>query len=149
MKKSLLTILILLTAALSVMSASAAPRGRYYDQLGNKYWCNVDDDGCWVTGEEGERIYIMFWSEAAAAKFMGEGVKAPIGIRPAGTELTLDAPLPAAPCDPTGERMIRECSPGIPQGPCPPDSDHPKENMVWRWNAQTCKCYVSDIHCYN
>lgn len=46
MKKRFLIILVLLTAALSALSAAAAPRNRRYDQLGNKHWCNIADDGC-------------------------------------------------------------------------------------------------------
>ena len=126
MKKSVWLVLVLMMAALSVMSVSAAPRGRYYDQNGNKYWCNVDEDGCWVTGEEGERIYIMFWSEAAAAKFMGEEVKAPIGIRPADTELTLAAPLPAG-------RTAPVCQPDL---ACPGKSE------------ERCSCIASRT-CYS
>ena len=92
MKKCLVITLVLAIAALSVMSACAAPRERYYDQMGNKYWCNVDSDGCWVTGEEGEHIYIMFWSAASAAKFMGADSNAPLGIHPGTAELPLLPP---------------------------------------------------------
>ena len=97
MKKSVWFILVLIIAALSVMSACTAPRERYYDQMGNKYWCNVDSDGCWVTGEEGEHIYIMFWSAASAAKFMGADSNAPLGIHPGTAELPLLPPRQAVP----------------------------------------------------
>ncbi len=74
MKKSLVIFFVLICAALSVLSVSAA----YYDQNGNARWCNRDSYGCWVTGENGEHEYIMFWSEAARDYIMGKGSNAPI-----------------------------------------------------------------------
>ncbi len=94
MKKTFVLILVVIIAALSVMTVCyAAPFNRYYDQNGNKYWCNIDSDGCWVTGENGEHEYIMFWSEASRAKYMGEGSNAPIGINTGKDELPL-LPIP-------------------------------------------------------
>ncbi len=94
MKKFALLILVVVIAALSVMAATAAPRDRYYDQMGNKHWCNSDSYGCWVTGENGEKVYIMFWSEAARDYIMGKGSNAPIGTNPGTSELGLMAPMP-------------------------------------------------------
>ncbi len=94
MKKFALFILVVVIAALSVMAATAAPRDRYYDQMGNKHWCNSDSYGCWVTGENGEKEYIMFWSEAAAVMFMGSASGVPIGTNPGNSELGLMAPMP-------------------------------------------------------
>ncbi len=74
MKKSLVIFFVLICAALSVLSVSAA----YYDLNGNARWCNRDSYGCWVTGENGEHEYIMFWSEAARDYIMGKGSNAPI-----------------------------------------------------------------------
>ena len=96
MKKSLILLFVLVIAALSVLSVSAAPHDRYYDQLGNKHWCNVDSYGCWVTGENGEHEYIMFWSEAARDSIMGPDSKAPLGTNPGTSELGLLPPKPAA-----------------------------------------------------
>ena len=96
MKKSLILLFVLVIAALSVLSVSAAPHNRYYDQLGNKHWCNVDSYGCWVTGENGEHEYIMFWSEAARDSIMGPDSKAPLGTNPGTSELGLLPPKPAA-----------------------------------------------------
>ena len=92
MKKAIILMFVLMIAAFSVMSASAAPRGRYYDQLGNKHWCNSDSDGCWVTGENGEHEYIMFWSEAAREKYMGAGSNAPVGEYVESGKMTIEAP---------------------------------------------------------
>ncbi len=92
MKKSWILFFVLICAALSVLSVSAAPRDRYYDQLGNKHWCNSDSYGCWVTGENGEHEYIMFWSESARDAIMGPGSDAPIGTNPGTSELPLRAP---------------------------------------------------------
>ena len=92
MKKLALLTLIVIIAALSVMSVSAAPRDRYYDQSGDRHWCNTDSYGCWVTGENGDKEYIMFWSEAAAEWIMGPNSGAPIGIYPNAPQLELDAP---------------------------------------------------------
>ncbi len=94
MKKSMILVFAIVSAALSVLSASAAPLNRYYDQSGNKNWCNVDSDGCWVTDENGEHEYIMFWSEASRTKCMGEGSNAPIGVYPGSSEMALEAPKP-------------------------------------------------------
>ena len=90
MKRSVFFILVFIIAALSVTCVSASPRN--FDQMGNKYWCFVDKDGCWITGENGVREYIMFWSEAAREKFMGPDSKAPIGINPGTPELNLLPP---------------------------------------------------------
>ncbi len=92
MKKSWILFFVLICAALSVLSVSAAPRDRYYDQLGNKHWCNSDSYGCWVTGENGEHEYIMFWSESARESIMGPDSDAPIGTNPGTSELPLRAP---------------------------------------------------------
>ncbi len=42
------------------------------DQNGTDSWCNKDEFGCWVTGDDGARIYIMFWDEHTARLFMGD-----------------------------------------------------------------------------
>ena len=77
------------------MAVSAAPRDRYYDQMGNKYWCNSDSYGCWVTSENGEHEYIMFWSESARDTIMGPDSKAPLGTNPGTSELGLLPPKSA------------------------------------------------------
>ena len=91
MKRTVLFILVVIIAALSVMSVSAAPHGRYFDQIGNKHWCTSDSYGCWVTGEDGGKNYIMFWSEAAAEAIMGKNSGAPIGA-PLSGSLNLAGP---------------------------------------------------------
>lgn len=63
-KKVLFVLLAILMMAVMTVSVSA-------DQDGLTNWCNMDQYGCWVTGEEGEQIYIMFWSEEARTYFMG------------------------------------------------------------------------------
>ncbi len=117
MKKSLVLIFVLICAALSVLSVSAAPRDRYYDQLGNKHWCNSDSYGCWVTGENGEHEYIMFWSESARDAIMGPDSNAPIGANPGTSELPLRAPKSVSaasggtcrPCGWTAENCQNMC----------------------------------------
>ncbi len=112
MKKSPVLIFVLIIAALSVLSASAAPRDRYYDQMGNKHWCNSDSYGCWVTGENGEHEYIMFWSESARDAIMGPDSKAPIGTNPGTSELPLLPPTPAVAASDGGgdSKPPRECT---------------------------------------
>ncbi len=110
MKKSLALFFVLIIAALSVLSVSAAPRDRYYDQLGNKHWCNSDSYGCWITGENGEHEYIMFWSESARDSIMGPGSKAPIGTNPGTSELPLLPPTPVAAASDSGGDDTRQCS---------------------------------------
>ena len=114
MKKLALLTLIVIIAALSVMSVSAAPRDRYYDQSGDRHWCNTDSYGCWVTGENGDKEYIMFWSEAAAEWIMGPDSGAPIGIYPNTPQLELDAPKVEIPIKkPSGGITQPECGEGI------------------------------------
>ena len=60
-------IVMLLTFAVLILSFTAV----FADQNGNARWCNSDEYGCWVTGEDGGKCYIMFWSEDARAYFMG------------------------------------------------------------------------------
>ncbi len=96
MKKIFVLSLVIVIAAMSVIAVSAAPRAGYYDQVGNKYWCNSDSYGCWVSGENGEHEYIMFWSESAADAIMGKNSGAPIGTLPGTSELNLAAPLAEA-----------------------------------------------------
>ncbi len=98
MKKSLVVLFVLLIAALSVMAVSAA----YYDQNGNSYWCNKDSYGCWVTGDKGEQIYIMFWSESARDYIMGSGSDAPVFAAPAaGATMEMSAPASASAAEST------------------------------------------------
>ena len=69
-KKSLFVVLFaMLCLAVFTVSVSA-------DQDGYERYCNSDQYGCWVTGDEGEQIYIMFWSESARDLFMGPGSNA-------------------------------------------------------------------------
>ena len=96
MKKFFVFSLVIIIAAMSVIAVSAAPRGGYYDQIGNKYWCNSDSYGCWVTGEDGGHEYIMFWSEAAATAIMGPNSGAPVGTLPGTSTLNLAAPVAEA-----------------------------------------------------
>ena len=91
-KKSVSLILGIMIAAMSVTSVSAAPRGYYFNQDGNKHWCNSDADGCWVTGENEEHVYIMFWSETSREKIMGPDSNAPLGIAVNSSEMQLEAP---------------------------------------------------------
>ncbi len=132
MKKHLIIFFVLMTVLSTVLSVSAAPRSRRYDQLGNKHWCNIDDDGCWVTGEEGERIYIMFWSEASRSKYMGEGSNAPLGIEvPGSVEMQLEAPkaapaLPSATTDGTTDTPVPSTDTPVPSTDTPvPPTDTP------------------------
>ena len=122
MKRTVLFILVVIIAALSVMSVSAAPRAGYYDQIGNKYWCNSDSYGCWVTGEDGGKNYIMFWSEAAAEAIMGKNSGAPIGA-PLSGEMNLAGPkinvvVVAAEEDDGGDETPapKECNPACEEG---------------------------------
>ncbi len=122
MKKSWILFFVLICAVLSVMSVSAAPRDRYYDQNGNKRWCNSDSYGCWVTGENGEHEYIMFWSESARDAIMGPGSNAPIGTNPGTSELTLLPPSQTNSCvdcsDDKALRLKEDCLHPTSEGDC-------------------------------
>ena len=56
---------VILTVLFSFAAVSA-------EQDGYNCWCNVDQYGCWITSEDGEQIYLMFWSESARQFFMGD-----------------------------------------------------------------------------
>ena len=106
MKKFLVVLFVLLIAALSVMAVSAA----YYDQNGNSYWCNKDSYGCWVTGDKGEQIYIMFWSESARDYIMGSGSDAPVFAAPAaGATMEMSAPASASAAAESDTCQPQEC----------------------------------------
>ncbi len=118
----------ILLSFLSAIPVSAA----LYDQNGNHYFCNSDPDGCWVTGEEGEQIYIMFWSEASRAKYMGEGSNAPLGIgEPGSDELNLKPPadtpaqLPTSSDEPTSQPSEATETPEPPSETPEPTSETP------------------------
>lgn len=63
-KKVLFILFAILMMAVITVSVSA-------DQDGHYNWCNIDQYGCWVTGDDGAQNYIMFWSEEARLYFMG------------------------------------------------------------------------------
>ncbi len=65
--KSPLLVLLLVISILMIASQTV-----FADQEGNENWCNIDSYGCWVTGEDGGKDYLMFWSESARQYFMGD-----------------------------------------------------------------------------
>ena len=92
-KKTLFVVLLaMLCLAVSVVTVSA-------DQNGTDRWCNSDLYGCWVTGEEGEQIYIMFWSVFAREYFMGPDSNATV---------TDPYPIGKMPLDPPNGPSARE-----------------------------------------
>ena len=118
MKKSLVLLLVVVIAALSVMAVSA-------DQMGGKHWCNSDSYGCWVTGDDGEQIYIMFWSESARDYIMGPGSNAPLGINPGSAKFTMPAPMIKV-TKVTNEEGGKPEDPNNPDEPTNPDNpDNP------------------------
>ena len=66
LKKCVFAALVLTMLLLSFCTVFA-------DQDGNNCWCNIDDHGCWNTGEDGGKSYIMFWSEESRQYIMGTG----------------------------------------------------------------------------
>lgn len=103
MKKLVTAALLLIVVLSGVLTVSA-----YYDQNGTERWCNSDADGCWVTGEDGEKVYIMFWSEASREKFMGKDSNAPMGIAlPAGKVIMPPPPVPPVPTA-SGKRRVQK-----------------------------------------
>ena len=73
MRKKALGIVLFVLLCLTAITISVSA-----DQEGSSCWCNVDQHGCWVTGETGGRDYIMFWSESSRDYIMGKGSKAPV-----------------------------------------------------------------------
>ncbi|MBQ6517480.1 MAG: hypothetical protein IJI14_02095 [Anaerolineaceae bacterium] len=67
MNKKTLFVVLLAMLCLAVFTVSVSA-----DQDGLENWCNIDQYGCWVTGDEGEQNYIMFWSEETRQYFMGD-----------------------------------------------------------------------------
>ena len=53
------------------------------DQDAYERYCNIDQYGCWNTGDNGAKDYIMFWSESSRAYFMGPDSNAPVSPQPA------------------------------------------------------------------
>ena len=66
MLKKLVLLSVLMAALLISCSVFA-------DQDGKNCWCNVDQYGCWNTGDDGGKSYLMFWSEEARQYIMGTG----------------------------------------------------------------------------
>ena len=64
--KKIVFCVLLLTLLLSFCTVFA-------DQDGRNCWCNIDEYGCWITGEDSGKTYIMFWSEEARLYIMGSG----------------------------------------------------------------------------
>lgn len=87
-KKVCIVLFAVLMMAVMTVSVSA-------DQLANDRWCNSDQYGCWVTGDNGAQDYIMFWSESARELFMGPGSNAVVtDPYPAGKMPLGPAPAP-------------------------------------------------------
>ena len=164
MKKLALLTLIVIIAALSVMSVSAAPRDRYYDQSGDRHWCNTDSYGCWVTNEDGGKDYIMFWSEAAAEWIMGPNSGAPIGIYPNAPQLELDAPREIQVNKDSGGGITQpecgenkncpkgqKCDKGIcvqnTTGQCTKNSECPEEQLCQNGECIS-RCTLTTADCY-
>ena len=150
MKRTVIFILVVIIAALSVMSVSAAPRAGYYDQIGNKYWCNSDSYGCWVTNEDGGKDYIMFWSESAAEAIMGKNSGAPIGA-PVSGELFLAAPI-AEVAEEEGGSSVKPAEPECSNEKACVDGKECKEGKcVEKTAAQTCAqtCTTEGYSCVN
>ncbi len=138
MKKPAVLIFVVLIAAMTALSVSAAPKERYYDQSGDQYWCNTDSDGCWVTSETGDKEYIMFWSEASRDKIMGEGSFAPIAEAYPFAKMPLQAPLTEVTSEPSEEGC------NLTFWDCQAKGDY------WVLDEPTCKCKcfsVSDNAC--
>ena len=89
MKKSKFFIFLLITAFCLAFFTSVLA-----DQEGNFRWCNSDQYGCWVTGDNNEQSYIMFWSESARDFFMGPGSSAGVVTQYPAGKMPLD-PAPA------------------------------------------------------
>ncbi len=145
MKKIYIISLVVLIAALSVMSVSAAPRAGYYDQVGNKHWCNSDSYGCWVAGEDGGKDYIMFWSESAREAIMGPNSNAPIGTLPGTSEMNLAAPAvesagPVDKCAGVNCEGDNECNPSTGKCVCAKTDQGCKDEGYARLNEVNCKC---------
>ena len=83
------TMLFVLLAFVLLISASAV----LADQEGTACWCNVDEYGCWNTGDNGAKEYCMFWSEDARTLFMGPDSTATVTPRPSGDTLDLHGPF--------------------------------------------------------
>ncbi len=143
MKKIFVLSLVIIIAALSVIAVSAAPRAGYYDQVGNKHWCNSDSYGCWVTGEDGGKDYIMFWSESAAEAIMGKNSGAPIGTLPGTSELNLAAPIIVV-AEEGGDGKDPEPAPSPEPDLCPFTEENCKEsenyNCYIQGTGEACQC---------
>lgn len=103
-------IVVLLCVMICLMAVALSVTA-YHDQNGNDNWCNSDADGCWVTGEDGEKIYIMFWSDAAREKYMGKGVAAPMAEPVPAGKMVIETPkhkviIPDKPSDSADSEIV-------------------------------------------
>ena len=111
------------------------------DQEGNSRWCNSDQYGCWITGEDSGQNYIMFWSESARDLFMGPESNAGVVKQfPAG-KMPLDpAPKPApAPVNPV--------NPEEPEEPAEPEN--PGEELNTEQKVDAIVNYVLEKHLFD
>lgn len=113
MKKNILFILVLSILMLTAITVSVSA-----DQEGNRRWCFIDDDGCWITGDYGDKWYIMFWSEPIRKFYMGDSTPPYKDVvtrcRDCGKTMSLDpAPeesKPAASCSSSSLMSDRQYS---------------------------------------
>ena len=114
MKKNILFVLLLSLLIAAALTASVSA-----DQNGNDRWCFIDNNGCWITGDNGEQWYIMFWSEPTRKFFMGDStppykdvVKFPENLK---NRMSLDE----APADPEPVSRCSSYSWGVSSSPSP------------------------------
>ena len=67
MDRKYLRIIVFVFTLLGTFAAASA------EQDGRNCWCDIDEYGCRITGEDGGETYLMFWSEEARQYIMGPG----------------------------------------------------------------------------
>ena len=87
------------------------------DQDGRNCWCNIDEYGCWITNEDGDEIYIMFWSEEARLYIMGSG-SAPYKYVVAKPESAGILPMECGKAKPVLTSVVTSSDPQEPEFDC-------------------------------
>lgn len=129
MKKSKFYMFLLIAVFCLVFCGAALA-----DQEGNDRWCNSDQYGCWITGDDAGQNYIMFWSESARDLFMGPESSAGVVTQyPAGK----------MPLDPAPQQTS-----GI-QAPDPGDSEDPEEELTEEQKVEAIVDYVLENHLFD
>ena len=117
------------------------------DQEGNSRWCNSDQYGCWITGEDSGQNYIMFWSESARNLFMGPDSKAGVVKQYPTGKMPLDPAPEPAPVPAPAPAPVNPVNPKEPEEPEEPEN--PEEELTTSQKVEAIVAYVLENHLFD